>query len=1170
MKRYEPVKHTLAVAVCWGLFVGASVVSYANGDADENKKDDEIPKVDGQNLENNEENTDNLQDDTVSRIDEIVPAPEAIPEVHSEDAGQTNENIPAPEPEAGSESEDAGQTNDNTPAPEDVGTTSEDADQTKDLVQAPEAILSGDTGKTDNSNEITPDPVVLPDEQADSSENTAEAVQTTAAEVDASTVTIIINPTEDSKLDKTDAEASSSLTAEEEKRRLSIAILSDTHYVSEAQKEGHGQEHLDNTATTEMRMLEEIDSIINVSLEQVQERDPDCLLICGDLTSNGEYSGAVALAEKLNDLKKQDGMDDLGIYVVNGNHDINNSYAADMTEEQYEAATRVSPDNFKTVYKGLGYGEDDHWEGGYRNVYEPKSDDPSKAQNHGGLSYASEIAEGVTLVVMDTGIYSYEDLEKTRYGNAQKTAGYVSDGLLEWVVEQTKLAKEKGNLVLGMCHHSIMPHYSVGSSTTEAYMAEFVISNTKEVCNALADAGMSAVLTGHSHANDIAKYVTENGNVLYDIQTAALCAYPVAWRQVNIDITGSGKNAVYEFSIDTSFIDKEFDDVDTSGWKVTAGGQTKSFDDDFDGSMQDYSYEKSGLREESVEKFIDYFARETAYTITENKDGLEGYLKEKLKISGDESVGSYAEKQLTDVVKKQDKFSTSFSFMGTTLELTGNRESDGSQDKVIKYNLSLKYDQTEEKGVLEVDISSLAKGVENIIKAANDYINAEGWKDSNYRSSPIQTELTKVVSGALIKALQQPLDDEGKITGMQIALDAQQAFARGDEGKTQTPERAKYQELLRGEKFETAIKKSIWTSIYDMATSKSNYPILSGLFASKIVPEGKNTIAAITNMSADSSYLNLANTLFLSSLTSPQDLIKLYNNVISMSPGAMPAIYSKELANALADVQASFTQDTNIPEDSKWSFHTITLYTGTKKVNSTLTVEDCKAGGLYEPTRKDYEFSGWYTAPNGGELVEADSDFSNIFKLYAHWTYVGEDPKETPSEETPAVTESDSSSENTAQPAVEIAPSVRAQLESGKAISKELAGKLDSVKELTELTKVGETGLKAENLAAKAAERNLRVAKVEGNELVDLQGNIMTDSVFATVTCNLGINVDKMNYLYPSLLQTFDRIDMDYEIYFRYKGKLIRLYIPKGFKLSKYADKNGFIGLLYVKQLLTQ
>lgn len=46
------------------------------------------------------------------------------------------------------------------------------------------------------------------------------------------------------------------------------------------------------------------------------------------------------------------------------------------------------------------------------------------------------------------------------------------------------------------------------------------------------------------------------------------------------------------------------------------------------------------------------------------------------------------------------------------------------------------------------------------------------------------------------------------------------------------------------------------------------------------------------------------------------------------------------------------------------------------------------AGDLLEtPTRKNYAFEGWYTAPTGGHEVTANTVIEDYnLKLYAHWT----------------------------------------------------------------------------------------------------------------------------------------------------------------------------------------
>ncbi len=1353
MRNYTPVKLTMAVAVSWGVFLGASIVGHAAEDinaddvtpeeneadtetveenhqddassigviepiennSDGQKSEDDVEEVDeGKNetdvaetteevtdidtdieeiedhkLENYneeadektetnvEESTENKTDDDVKEVD-VQTSENTIEEVGEQESEsnieESGEQKPAEKLEVSDDqksAENAEVTNEQAPK-KDADVVQEPADNStlEPLMLKNESLdmvtlnVAADTYNSDEaySNGILTENIettILENNEIENKEDIIAPMMLRSAAPKMMALSAVADTPNDAETLNSASETTPEDTTESEEQNkqmvpvelprnaaeaeqatmhLTISILSDTHYVSNDQKQGAGIDNMDVTSVTEMRMLEEIDSIINVTLKQVTDVEPDCLLICGDLTSNGEYSGAQALADKLNALKQTEGMEDVGIYVVNGNHDINNSYAADLTTADITAADRISPDDFKTVFAGLGYGENDHCEGGTRTVYNPEGDDPSVAQNHGGLSYSTEIADGVTLVVMDTGIYSYQDMVNSRYADAQKTAGYISEGLLQWVVEQTTQAKEKGNLVLGMCHHSVMPHYTVSSATTEAFMADYVIPNHKEVSTALADAGMSAVLTGHSHANDIAKFVSEKGNVLYDIQTAALCAYPVAWRTVNIDIKGNGKDAEYTFSIDTTFLDKDFEDVDTSEWTVSTGGQVKSFDNDFDGSMQEYSYEKSGIRQETIEPFLEYFARETAYAMAENPDGFEGYVQDKLKIEGDETLGSYAVKQGVEYAKNNASFATEVTlpYLGK-VSVSASRLSDGSADSIIKYAVSFNDAQKEEKGVLQIDLTGVANGIETMVNTINEYLDVDGWKESNYKISPIQKEVDKLITTVLTKAMSKPIDEKDPTTtGFNIAIDAQQGFARGDEGATQTEKRARYQELLRSEKFESMIKENMWDAIVDAAKMNSqNYPLLSGILATSIAPEGKKTIAEITDVSSQSrTYITLINGL-LSSANSPSSMINLINAVAAYNKSAIPNLYTKQLANAFADIQASFTQDTNIPNDSKWSFHTVNLYAfDDYKISNTLTIEDFRAGGLYTPSREDYEFEGWYTAPDGGTLVTADSDFTSIYKVYAHWNYTGEDIDDRDWDdydknddweridddddywddldqviEDDGVTKRDYvKTEN------EVKKNIDEVLELIRRLKEDIIDKLNNTKEVNILVPDSTTALPDSNtqteevtqkndtisspqivivikentdkpksvipenksipLGATAflrygnTETEIKIGRYINDTIVDGQGNTVTDKVFVTDTGRLGINIGKLDYLTPSLLKTLKKAGVDIEIYFMYNGKLSKLVIPRGVDLSKYADKNGFIGILYLKKLI--
>ncbi len=91
--------------------------------------------------------------------------------------------------------------------------------------------------------------------------------------------------------------------------------------------------------------------------------------------------------------------------------------------------------------------------------------------------------------------------------------------------------------------------------------------------------------------------------------------------------------------------------------------------------------------------------------------------------------------------------------------------------------------QKEEKGVLQIDLTGVANGIETMVNTINEYLDVDGWKESNYKISSIQKEVDKLITTVLTKAMSKPIDEKDPTTtGFNIAIDAQQGFARGDEG----------------------------------------------------------------------------------------------------------------------------------------------------------------------------------------------------------------------------------------------------------------------------------------------------------------------------------------------------------------------------------------------------
>lgn len=170
---------------------------------------------------------------------------------------------------------------------------------------------------------------------------------------------------------------------------LKIMQVSDTHLLPESmqpnggetQQPGQFQPALDgdgNLVNTEpfeypdfaaalhsdRKMMAESEDIDARVFEMVDEADPDVLVISGDLTKDGEEPAHREMAAMLTELRAAN--PNMQIYVINGNHDVNNSDATDFStcvKDSYGTATtsamdpdlKTTPEEFKEIYHDVSY-----------------------------------------------------------------------------------------------------------------------------------------------------------------------------------------------------------------------------------------------------------------------------------------------------------------------------------------------------------------------------------------------------------------------------------------------------------------------------------------------------------------------------------------------------------------------------------------------------------------------------------------------------------------------------------------------------------------------------------------------------------------------------------------------------------------------------------------------
>ena len=243
-----------------------------------------------------------------------------------------------------------------------------------------------------------------------------------------------------------------------------IVVLSDVHVMA---KSLEGTEFWNTTVQHTRKIAECSQPIFDQLVETLKQQKPDLVLITGDLTEGGQLKSHEYVKDKLDELRTAG----LKIFVIPGNHDLTGSV------------------DFGDFYKDFGY---------------------SEATAQEGLSYVAEPFPGLTLLGINSG-----------------TEGKLSEETLNFAVTQAKAATGKGNQIICMMHHALVPHISYANVLESSSN----VADWENVREQLACAGVRVVLTGHFHVSDIAMDLTNDlSRSIYDISTGSTVSYPSDYR----------------------------------------------------------------------------------------------------------------------------------------------------------------------------------------------------------------------------------------------------------------------------------------------------------------------------------------------------------------------------------------------------------------------------------------------------------------------------------------------------------------------------------------------------------------------------------------------------------------------------------------------------------------
>lgn len=279
---------------------------------------------------------------------------------------------------------------------------------------------------------------------------------------------------------------------------IKIAVISDTHYLASALAQPGEALHTYRTATG--RNVAHLHPILDSVFHQIVRQKADVLFVSGDITNHGERASHLEFTQKLHALKNKG----MKIFVVPGNHDINVPDAKAYVGKKVLHTPSISDEDFAALYAPFGF-------------------QAALRRDTSSLSYLAPLTDSLWLLAIDT----------NRYGEHTTTSisgGRILPETLSWCCDILRTAREKNVTVVAMMHHGLVEHIPYQAT----FFPDYIVRDWEHNAQVLADNGLQVIFTGHFHANDVTRFVSDSGNILYDIETGSLAEYPFPYRMVSI------------------------------------------------------------------------------------------------------------------------------------------------------------------------------------------------------------------------------------------------------------------------------------------------------------------------------------------------------------------------------------------------------------------------------------------------------------------------------------------------------------------------------------------------------------------------------------------------------------------------------------------------------------
>lgn len=282
------------------------------------------------------------------------------------------------------------------------------------------------------------------------------------------------------------------LRAKAAQQDYTLMLATDTHYISPSLTD-HGAYFTAMIESGDGKVTAYCEELVRAFVDEVIAIAPNALILSGDLTFNGARKSHEDLARRLAPIREAG----IPVYVIPGNHDLNNRSAASFSGGSFTRVEHMTADGFASLYDDFGYGS-------------------ALSRDAHSLSYIAEVAPDLRLVMLDV--------------NATTIPNIVVTGTFAWLEEQLQDAQRAGARVIAVSHQNVFAHSSL-------LYHGFMINNAHKLLALYRKYGVSVNLSGHIHM----QHTTTDESGFLEIASSSLAVSPCQYGVITV----SGDQAAY-------------------------------------------------------------------------------------------------------------------------------------------------------------------------------------------------------------------------------------------------------------------------------------------------------------------------------------------------------------------------------------------------------------------------------------------------------------------------------------------------------------------------------------------------------------------------------------------------------------------------------------------------